>query len=1052
MTATSPQSFPSPDLPNKFGNFDLIRTEKLGLADIIVSKYRSRETGLTVVHLDYEAPLVNGYFVVATEIFNDSGCPHTLEHLVFMGSEKYPYKGIIDHFANRGFSNGTNAWTDTDHTAYTVSTAGEKGLLQMLPIYIDHILYPTITDASFITEVHHIDPKGEDSGVVYSEMQGRENSSGDIMALKMQRLLNLPDSAYRSETGGLMEALRSLTVEQIREYHKQYYVPHNLSLIITGKMSKGTPSILSVLQEQVEPSIVAHGQNYGPRPVGWKRPFLETPSANRLPIAKSRQETVTFPEKDESLGELVISYLGPPPSEFLERKALDILSVYLTSSPVAPLNKEYVEVETPLCTYIYFYEDERATRGDLAIYVGSVPVEHLATFPDRLRASLAHIAEEGLDMERMAMVINRDERQLRSRVESSKGDAFSTTIITDFLYGKEDGSELLQALNEMDGYDALRKWSSKQWTDLLKKYYIDPPSIVVRGRPSAAMAEKLEKDEKARIAAQVKKLGSKGLQAATKLWEKAKAEHDKPIPDEIIKTFPVPDVKSISWIPVDSVHEKGKVDAASESKLRKHIEGDGGPLPFSVGFDHVQSDFVTISAYASMSAIPNHLRPHISTYVSSFFSLPVERSTGERLSHEEVVNKLDDETVAYGAEFGTNNTFEELLRVSIKVEKDRYETAISWLKDLFYGSKFDKERLQITVAKIQQSLPEMKRNGKTVLSAIASEQLYDETSTPRAGTILKQAEFIPGLIQQLQDEPKMVIGEFEAIRKTLTSPEGIRFSVTGNILGIQNPKQPWRKHFGNLNQTTLQPVPFSDKTLSALGKEPANKALVVSLSTIESSFVYHTSRGVQGFNHPDLPALRITLSVMNATESYLWRYIRGSGLAYGAYISNDTEAGLLTFSLYRSSSYIAAYEQAAKVVRGLVDGSIALNDTTLDAAKSSIVFDVARNISTPGSAALTSFVNRGLKGLSSNHSVELLEKYQAVKKEDVMRCLKDYILELFKPESSIALVVTAPGKSDEISEKLGEKGFKVEKRTIEVQDDEGDSEDGSTSDSEVSER
>ena len=83
---------------------------------------------------------------------------------------------------------------------------------------------------------------------------------------------------------------------------------------------------------------------------------------------------------------------------------------------------------------------------------------------------------------------------------------------------------------------------------------------------------------------------------------------------------------------------------------------------------------------------------HISTYVSSFFSLPVRRSTGERLSHEQVVNKLDDETVAYGAELGTNGAFEELLRVSIKVEKNQYGTAVSWLKDLFYGSEFDKER------------------------------------------------------------------------------------------------------------------------------------------------------------------------------------------------------------------------------------------------------------------------------------------------------------------------------------------------------------------------
>ena len=86
-------------------------------------------------------------------------------------------------------------------------------------------------------------------------------------------------------------------------------------------MSKGTPSILSVLQERVEPSIFAHGQNRGPKPEGFKRPFLETPSANRPPIAKPCHETVTFPEKDESLGELVISYLGPAPSEFLERKA-----------------------------------------------------------------------------------------------------------------------------------------------------------------------------------------------------------------------------------------------------------------------------------------------------------------------------------------------------------------------------------------------------------------------------------------------------------------------------------------------------------------------------------------------------------------------------------------------------------------------------------------------------------------------------------------------------------------------------------------------------------
>lgn len=44
------------------------------------------------------------------------------------------------------------------------------------------VLYPTLTSEGFTTEVYHQNGKGEDAGVVYSEMQGRENNSGDLMA------------------------------------------------------------------------------------------------------------------------------------------------------------------------------------------------------------------------------------------------------------------------------------------------------------------------------------------------------------------------------------------------------------------------------------------------------------------------------------------------------------------------------------------------------------------------------------------------------------------------------------------------------------------------------------------------------------------------------------------------------------------------------------------------------------------------------------------------------------------------------------------------------
>lgn len=80
-----------------------------------VRKYTSSKTGLRMVHADVEGPLVQGFIVLSTETkpLDGDGLPHTLEHLVFMGSEDYPYKGVLDSLANRCFADGTNAWTGT---------------------------------------------------------------------------------------------------------------------------------------------------------------------------------------------------------------------------------------------------------------------------------------------------------------------------------------------------------------------------------------------------------------------------------------------------------------------------------------------------------------------------------------------------------------------------------------------------------------------------------------------------------------------------------------------------------------------------------------------------------------------------------------------------------------------------------------------------------------------------------------------------------------------------------------------------------------------------
>ena len=118
----------------------------------------------------------------------------------------------------------------------------------------------------------------------------------------------------------------------------------------------------------------------------------------------------------------------------------------------------------------------------------------------------------------------------------------------------------------------------------------------------------------------------------------------------------------------------------------------------------------------------------------------------------------------------------------------------------------------------------------------------------------------------------------------------------------------------------------------------------------------------------------VAVSVLNAMESYLWRFIRGAGLAYGASISSEPEAQLIHFSLYRSPDSAKAFLEARKVVQALANGEMELDETTVESAKSSLHFSVADSEGTVGSAAVESFVDSVMKGTGKNRGKRLLEE------------------------------------------------------------------------------
>lgn len=182
-----------------------------------------------------------------------------------------------------------------------------------------------------MTEVFHINGEGQDAGVVYSEMQARENTAGDLVDLacvasrlastrliipgRYRRRLFPPGNGYRSETGGLLESLRKLDLTKIKKYHSSYYAPHNLCLVVTGRLS--THALLEEVQKTIENRAHLHKQDVGPKPDGWKRPFVETESAVVPNLNSDSSMVVEFPAKEEKFGEVRMVMIGPSPDDEL---------------------------------------------------------------------------------------------------------------------------------------------------------------------------------------------------------------------------------------------------------------------------------------------------------------------------------------------------------------------------------------------------------------------------------------------------------------------------------------------------------------------------------------------------------------------------------------------------------------------------------------------------------------------------------------------------------------------------------------------------------------
>lgn len=685
--------------------------------------------------------------------------------------------------------------------------------------------------------------------------------------------------------------------------------------------------------------------------------------------------------------------------------------LYLAGSSASLLENVLVEKEH-LCSAVYFSTEDHP-KIEIHFTLTSVETENLEKVERRFFQVLQDAMKEELDMQYIKECIDRQKRTWKFATESS-ASSFAEYVISDFLYGKRDGSTMLDVATLRE-YDVLEKWTETQWREYMKKWISNAPHVTVLGVPSLKMAERLKTEEEARVAAQKEQLGEKGLKELADKLEKAKAENDKEIPEGMLEKFQIPGTESIHFMDTTTARSGAALKAGRpDHEAQRLVDADHSDMPLFIHFEHIPSSFVQLYLLISTQSVPVQLRPLLSVFTEAFFNLPVHRD-GKVINFEQVVVEIEKDTVAYTMESGRVLGNSEMMRVSFKVEVEKYSTAIAWLQELCWNSIFDVERLQAITARLLADVPDAKRSGDDMLAAVHVMVHYAPESIVRARSTLVRGRYLKRVRKELARNPEAVVARMEEIRNALFKFENIRVLVIGDLEKIAKPVSAWKPFVAQLGSpVALQPITGRRELLSETGKNLGGKSYIVPMPTVDSSFAYASARGLDSYDDPKLPALLVAIAYMNAVEGPLWVAVRGQGLAYGTNFAYNIDTGFVNFDVYRSPNAHNAFESSKQIVEDHLSGAIPFDPLMLEGAISSIVVSFANEQATITSAALGSFTRQVVRNLPSNYKEVMLKKVKDTSVDEVKSALRNIILPLFSP-SSANIVITCGTVMEDVS-------------------------------------
>ncbi|KAL5032116.1 hypothetical protein BDV3_000710 [Batrachochytrium dendrobatidis] len=780
--------------------------------------YKLSHSEFRIIFVEVPGPLCSASIVFPTISVDNKGLPHTLEHLVFCGSQTIPNRGYLDFLATRCLSTGTNAYTSEDHTSYEITTAGSEGMIEILPVFLDHILNPTLRKCQFTTEVYHLNHEAKHQGVVYCEMASRENGEQDLLDRNIRQLLYQGETTYSFECGGLTKDIIKLNNQEIIDYHSKFYRIENATMVITGTIS----------QSGLFAKLLEHEEIFADKPPledSFVTPVIKSPALlNGTDFAISRK--VPFASADMDVGSIGYGWRGPPSEDVFTIIALDLLYTYLHSNAASILSQAFVERADPLASsvdfdikgyvdtsfIIYFsgvpYFDEADVGSDVEMDIEKnsdsndedtdsedesdddedtdsendsdddedSDSAHRNLFQPNvfyglLRNALRSFATNGFTVPGgMLATIKRHRCKIMKALEEEPHDTITNLLLPDIIRHHlaassalgdtraEHGTPKIATRSKLfDILDILEKKDDEYWKKLTCQWLLEKPICEVLMIPSSKLALEQQKIEQCGIQDRVKVLGKEGLGKLKAEADRALAENKINITDDLMAKFPaIPDASKAPSL----------VSNMTNINLDEYSNTRG---PFSAcQVVRTETAFVSVRFGLNTSHILEELRPYLVLFQELLFEtdLVLPATLGSKtitMEYQEVVRYASQVFVSHEAAIGFGNEvwsaswLSQVLMVSAVSECADWECMIRFLAQVLFFSEFTESRI-LTVAKnLLSNITEIKRDGACMLSAVTT-RLYSAKSLSSKNTSDKASDAKCGLPEQsdtLIDQPTL---------------------------------------------------------------------------------------------------------------------------------------------------------------------------------------------------------------------------------------------------------------------------------------------------------